>query len=200
MVIQNVRGQTRCIVIYVKMVSFSTMGVFRPQAAQARCKNFREFRYCFAYYERIKDLAWEIPLFVKPQKFWHNYRKKLYLGVHLACCCFFCVTWAQFMAIYTVLRLVVCSVLRGKAGDCVQSQLANLCCIKEPRSNSLWKRQILYGEVSFLSLPLVMGIAMCFLWEFFWKFLILGNLTCAQEPRWLRVAWWTRTFSIRSSN
>ena len=27
------------------------------------------------------------------------------------------------------------------------------------------------------------------------KLLILGNLTCAQEPRWLRVAWWTRTWT-----
>ena len=30
------------------------------------------------------------------------------------------------------------------------------------------------------------------------KFLALGNLMCAQEPQWLRVAWWTRTFCIRS--
>ena len=28
----------------------------------------------------------------------------------------------------------------------------------------------------------------------FWKFSVLGNLTCAQEPRWLRIAWWTRTW------
>ena len=34
----------------------------------------------------------------------------------------------------------------------------------------------------------------------FWKLLVPGNLTCAQEPRWLRVAWWTRTFYICSSN
>ena len=48
-------------------------------------------------------------------------------GKTWTCCCFFCVTWAEFMAI---LRVVVCSVLfsdikRSKAGDCVQSQLTN---------------------------------------------------------------------------
>jgi len=36
--------------------------------------------------------------------------------------------------------------------------------------------------------------------KFFGKFLVLGNLTCAQKSRWLRVAWWTRTFYISSSN
>ena len=34
-----------------------------------------------------------------------------------------------------------------------------------------------------------------------WRFSVLVNLTCAQEPRWLvRVAWWTRTFYRHSSN
>ena len=28
----------------------------RVEAAQARCINYRKFRYCFAYYERIKTL------------------------------------------------------------------------------------------------------------------------------------------------
>jgi len=37
--------------------------------------------------------------------------------------------------------------------------------------------------------------------KMFWRFSVLVNLTCAKEPRWLvRVAWWTRTFYIRSSN
>ena len=31
-----------------------------PQAAQARCINYRKFRYRFAYYERFKDFAREI--------------------------------------------------------------------------------------------------------------------------------------------
>ena len=53
---------------------------------------------------------------------------------------------------YTVLRVVVCSVLfsytmRSKAGYCVQSQLSDLCL---------------------LSLPLAMGIAM-------WFFFLLGH-------------------------
>ena len=49
-------------------------------------------------------------------------------------------------------------------------------------------------QVDLLSLPLVMGVAMCFLWEMFFKVFGSGQyLTCAQEPRWLRVAWWTRT-------
>ena len=34
----------------------------------------------------------------------------------------------------------------------------------------------------------------------FLKFSVLGNLRCAQETRWLRVAWWTRAFESRSSN
>ena len=43
--------------------------------------------------------------------------------------------------LYAVWRLVVCSVLfsyikRSKAGDCVQSQLANLPLIKELRTDS----------------------------------------------------------------
>ena len=54
---------------------------------------------------------------------------------------------------------------RSKAGDCVQSQVKNLSRIKEPRTDSPWKRQILLSQVSLLSLPLVM----CFLWEFFFK-------------------------------
>ena len=153
MVIQNVWGQTRCIVIYVKMVSFSTLGVFRPQAAQAWCKNFREFRYCFAYYERIKDLAWEIPLFVKPQKFWHNYRKKLYLGVNLACCCFFCVTWAKFMAILHgfAARCLFCVARQGRwlcavstSKSLLHQRNALQFTVKAP--NPLWRGEFLISS------------------------------------------------------
>ena len=32
----------------------------QSQAAQARCLNYGEFRYCFAYYERFEDFLWEI--------------------------------------------------------------------------------------------------------------------------------------------
>ena len=42
--------------------------------------------------------------------------------------------------------------------------------------------------MSLLSLiPLIMGkcIVICFCGKSFWKFLVLGNLTCAQETQWL---------------
>ena len=73
---------------------------------------------------------------------------------------------------YRVLRVVLCSLLfsyikRSKAGDRVQSQLTNPSRIKEARTYSPWKRQIFLGQVGLLSLPLVMGIAMRFLWEIF---------------------------------
>ena len=48
-------------------------------------------------------------------------------------------------------------------------KLTNLSHTKEPRTDSPWKRQILLGQVSLLSLPLVMGIAKYFLWEIFQK-------------------------------
>ena len=35
----------------------------------------------------------------------------------------------------------------------------------------------------------VFFVGKCFL-----TLLVLGYLTCSQEPRWLRVAWWTQTF------
>ena len=67
--------------------------------------------------------------------------------------------------------------LQSKAGDCVESQLTNLSLIKEPRTDSPSKRQILLGQVSFLSLPLVIGIVMCF---------FVGNVF---ESFWLRAIW-----------
>ena len=42
-----------------------------------------------------------------------------------------------------------------QTGYCVQSHLTNLSRIKEPRTDSLWKRQILLGQVSLLSLSLI---------------------------------------------
>ena len=45
--------------------------------------------------------------------------------------------------------------MRSKAGYCVQSHLTNLSRIKEPRTDSPWKRQILLGQVSLLSLSLI---------------------------------------------
>ena len=67
--------------------------------------------------------------------------------------------------------------LQSKAGDCVESQLTNLSLIKQPRTDSPSKRQILLGQVSFLSLPLVIGIVMCF---------FVGNVF---ESFWLRAIW-----------
>ena len=102
------------------------------------------------------------------------------------------------MAIFTVLRLVVSSVLfpyikRSKVVDCVQSQLTNLCRMKEPRTDSPWNRQILKARsVSYL-FPYSWVLRCVYCGKCFLKFLVLGNLTCAQEPRWPRVAWWTRT-------
>ena len=52
-----------------------------PQAAQARCINYRKFRYRFAYYERFKDctLHEKLNIAVKTQKYSHEYRNKLNL-------------------------------------------------------------------------------------------------------------------------
>ena len=47
-------------------------------------------------------------------------------------------------------------------------------------------------SLSYLS-PSSWVLRCVFCGKFFWMFLVLGNLTCAQEPRWLRVA-------CRSSN
>jgi len=90
--------------------------------------------------------------------------------------------------------------MQSKAGYCVQSQLTNLSCIKKPRTNSSWKHQILKARpVSYL-FPSSWILRCVFCEKFFWKFSVLGNLTCAHEARWLRVTWWTRKFFIRSSN
>ena len=73
---------------------------------------------------------------------------------------------------------------------------------KEPCTDSPWKHQILKASwVSYL-IPSSWVLRGFFLGggESFWKVLILGNRTFAQEPRWLHGAWWTRTFCIRSSN
>ena len=41
----------------------------RVEEAQARCINYRKFRYCFAYYERIKTLYEKFNVVVKKSKF-----------------------------------------------------------------------------------------------------------------------------------
>ena len=108
------------------------------------------------------------------------------------------------MAILYVLRLVVCSVLfsyikQSKVGWLCAVSTQNLSRIKEQRTDSPWKRQILQvRSVSYnFLLSWVLRCVLC--GKFFWKFL---NRQCdgAEEPRWLRVAQWTRTFYKRSSN
>ena len=105
------------------------------------------------------------------------------------------------ISFHRVFRSVLISYRRrSKAGDCVQSQLTNISRIKEPRTDSPWKRQILKARsVSYL-FPSSWVLWCVFRGKFFGRFLVLDNLTCAQEPRWLCVAWWTRTFYIRSCN
>ena len=63
-----------------------------------------------------------------------------------SCCCFFCVTWAQFMAVlygFTARCLfgVVFLQKRSKAGDGVQSRLTKLSCTDERRTDSPLKPQ-----------------------------------------------------------
>ena len=62
-----------------------------------------------------------------------------------------------------------------------------------PRTDSAWKRQIVKARwVSYISSPhhgyCDVGFLLWRCEKFFRKFVVLGNLTCAQEPRWLRVA------------
>ena len=57
------------------------------------------------------------------------------------------------------------------------------------------------GQVSLLSLPIVMGVGCVFRGKIFGKLSVLGNLAaCAQVSRRLRVVGSTRTFNIRSSH
>ena len=84
----------------------------------------------------------------------------------------------------------------------MQSQITNLSRIKEPRIDSPWKCQILKARWVSSLFP-SSWVLRCFFFygeKFFWKFPVLGNLPCAQEPRWLRVACWTRIFYVWSSN
>ena len=49
----------------------------RVEAAQARCINYRKFRYGFAYYERIKTLYEKFNMVVKTSKFSYVNLRKL---------------------------------------------------------------------------------------------------------------------------
>ena len=62
-----------------------------------------------------------------------------------------------------------------------------------------WERQILKAKTVSYLFPSSWALR-CVLWEIFLK--VFGsrvNLTCAQEPRCLRLAWWTRSFYIAIS-
>ena len=77
---------------------------------------------------------------------------------------------------YTVLRLVVCSVLfsytkRNKTGDYVPTQLTNLSRISELRTHSPWKRQILKARsisYSFRSSSVLRCVFVGIFFQSFW--------------------------------
>ena len=78
--------------------------------------------------------------------------------------------WVIFWEHVPALRLVVCSLLFtyikwSRAGYCVQSQLTNLSRTTDRALIHYESVKSLRPELSLLFLPLVMGIAMCFLWE-----------------------------------
>ena len=80
---------------------------------------------------------------------------------------------------------------RSKAGDGVQSRLTKLSCTNERLTASPLKRQFFKTtQVSHL-----FASSWILWWVFcgnnFGKLSALGNLACAQETRWLRVARWT---------
>ena len=80
---------------------------------------------------------------------------------------------------------------RSKAGDGVQSRLTKLSCTNERLTDSPLKRQFFKNtQVSHL-----FASSWILWWVFcgnnFGKLSALGNLACAQETRWLRVARWT---------
>ena len=103
--------------------------------------------------------------FLKRRDQWANkYRNRFHLRkLGFVAFYFFCVTWP----FYSVLRLVVCSVLfsylkRSKAGYWLLSQITNLSLIKEPARAPIQHesaKSLRPGE-SRISLLLIMGIAM----------------------------------------
>ena len=82
-----------------------------------------------------------------------------------------------YMQHCAVARFFLCTNLRSR--------------IKKQRKQT---REILKGQKSLSSLPLLMGIAMGFWWENALKAFFLGNLACAQKTRWLHFAWWASAF------
>ena len=62
--------------VYIKL-KVSRLRAFHSlvshKGAQALCTNYREFRYCFAYYERFKDLVCEIQQLLKRRNISMNF-------------------------------------------------------------------------------------------------------------------------------
>ena len=121
------------------------------------------------------------------------------------CCWSFCVTWAQFMAtLYCFAARCLFGVVflhKAKQGRwlCAVSAYKSL---PHQRTAHRFTRhesaKSLRPGQSLIFSPRH-GHCVVFCGNFFWKCLVLGNLTCAQDPRCLHVAWWTRSFYIRSS-
>ena len=77
--------------------------------------------------------------------------------------------------------IVLLHMMRIKAGYYVRTRFTNLRSgIKKQATQ---KREILKGQKSLSSLPLLMGIAMGFWWENALKAFFLGNLAFAQKTR-----------------
>ena len=119
--------------------------IIKSQAAQARCINYREFLCCFAHIKHNLKTSYEKFNIVVATRSIEVNCSYINLGLLLL---FLCNPGLNSWPIYTVLRLVICSVLfssikRSKAGDRVQSQLTTLSRTKEPRTDSPRKSQIL---------------------------------------------------------
>ena len=125
-----------------------------------------------------------------------------------ACCYFFCVTLARFMAVLygfaTRCLFGVVFLHEAKQGRwlCAVSTHKSLPHRKNRAPFHHKRAKSLRPSQSHISFPRhgYCDVFFFFCRKIFLKFLVLRNLTCAQEPRWVRVAWWTRTFYIRSSN
>ena len=48
---------TAFFLLLFRFLNVAMLTYIQPQESQARCINYREFRYCFAYYERFKDFV-----------------------------------------------------------------------------------------------------------------------------------------------
>ena len=128
-----------------------------------------------------------------------------YGNLGLLFCWFFCVTWAQFMAtLYCFAARCLFGVVfldKAKQGRWLFAVSAYKSLPHQRTAHRFTRHESaksLRPGQSLIFSPR-QGHCVVFCGKFFWKCLVLGNLTCAQEPRCLRVAWWTRSFYIRSS-